>query len=282
MATVYLADDLKHQRLVAIKVLHPELSVTLAANRFLREIRITARLQHPHILTLIDSGEIDGFLYYVMPYVEGASLRERLNDEVDLPLPEAVCIASGLASALDHAHGRGVIHRDIKPENILFNDGHPILADFGIALAVGSAADEHLTKQGFSVGTPAYMSPEQAAGIRELDGRSDVYSLACVLYEMLTGEPLFTGATPRAVLARQLGGPVPSVKAVRPEIPGLLDSALHRALATHPDDRFESATALRQALEPIGRLTDRCGLARSLDARVSPPSWLRRVLGARR
>jgi serine/threonine-protein kinase len=282
MATVYLADDLKHRRPVAIKVLHPELSVTLAANRFLREIRITAMLQHPHILTLIDSGEIDGFLYYVMPYVEGTSLRERLNDEGCLSLCEAVRTASGLASALDHAHGRRVIHRDIKPENILFNDGHPILADFGIALAVGSAADEHLTKSGFSVGTPAYMSPEQAAGVRELDGRSDVYSLACVLYEMLTGELLFTGTTPGAVLACQLADPVPSVKAVRPEMPGSLESVLHRALATCPGDRFESAAALGQALKSIGRLTCHCGAREPLPLRDSPPSWLRRILAARR
>ncbi|KPJ87626.1 MAG: hypothetical protein AMS18_14380 [Gemmatimonas sp. SG8_17] len=282
MATVYLADDLRHQRLVAIKVLHPELSVTLAANRFLREIRITARLQHPHILTLIDSGEIDGFLYYVMPYVAGASLRERLSDESRLSVSEAVRIAGRLASALDHAHGRGVIHRDIKPENILFNDGHPILADFGIALAVGSAADEHLTKQGFSVGTPAYMSPEQAAGIRELDGRSDVYSLACVLYEMLTGEPLFTGTTPRAVLARQLSDPAPSAHVVRPEIPDSLDSAVQRALAIRPDDRFESAAALGQALESIGRLTSLSGAPQPLPPRNSPTSWLRRLLAAHR
>ena len=282
MATVYLADDLKHRRLVAIKVLHPELSVTLAANRFLREIRITAMLQHPHILTLIDSGEIDGFLYYVMPYVEGTSLRERLSHEGYLSLCEAVRIASGLASALDHAHERGVIHRDIKPENILFNAGHPILADFGIALAVGSAADEHLTKSGFSVGTPAYMSPEQAAGVRELDVRSDVYSLACVLHEMLTGKPLFTGTTPGAVLARQLADPVPSVKAVRPEVPGSLESALHRALETCPGDRFESAAALGQALESIGRLTCHCGVREPLPLRDSPPSWLWRMLAARR
>ncbi|UCG87575.1 MAG: serine/threonine protein kinase [Gemmatimonadota bacterium] len=280
MATVYLADDLKHQRLVAVKVLHPELSVTLAANRFLREIRITAKLQHHHILTLIDSGEVDGFLYYVMPYVEGASLRERLSEEVCLPSREAVRIASGLASALDHAHARGVIHRDIKPENVLFNDGHPILADFGIALAVGSAADEHLTKSGFSVGTPAYMSPEQAAGIRELDGRSDVYSLACVLYEMLTGEPLFTGTTPGAVLARQLAGPLPSVKAVQPEIPASLDSALHRALAPRACDRFESAAALRLTLESIGQPTCHCGVRHQLPQCTSRPSWFRRMLGA--
>jgi serine/threonine protein kinase len=281
MATVYLADDLKHQRLVAIKVLHPELTVTLAAHRFLREIRITARLQHPHILTLIDSGEIDGFLYYVMPYVAGASLREWLSDEVYLPVPEAVRIAAGLASALDHAHGCGVIHRDIKPENILFAHGHPILADFGIALAVGSAADEHLTRSGFSVGTPAYMSPEQAAGIRQLDGRSDVYSLACVLYEMLAGRPLFKGATPGAVLARQLADPVPSVKAVRPEIPESLESALRRALAARADDRFESAGALRQALEFIERSTDMCRVREPSPARKSPSSWLRRMLAGR-
>jgi serine/threonine-protein kinase len=266
MATVYLGDDLKHERQVAIKVLHPELSVTLAASRFLREIRITAKLQHPHILTLIDSGEINGLLYYVMPYVEGASLRERLSEFVFLPVEEAVRITVLLASALDHAHRWGVIHRDIKPENILFHDGHPILADFGIALAVGSASEEHLTKSGVSVGTPSYMSPEQAAGLRQLDGRSDVYSLACVLYEMLTGEPPFKGATPRAVLARQLAEPVVSVRIVRSEVPGFLETALNRALARHPSDRFDTASALGQAIES-GRPYS---------------SWLGRLMGVRR
>ena len=287
MATVYLARDLKHQRPVAVKVLHPELAVTLAVQRFLREIRITAGLLHPHILSLIDSGEIDGFLYYVMPYIEGVSLRERLSDEVYLPLCEAVRIAGALAAALDHAHGRGVIHRDIKPENILFCGGHPILADFGVALAVGCAVDEHLTKSGFSVGTPAYMSPEQAAGIRELDARSDVYSLAVVLYEMLTGEPLFRGATPRAVLARQLGGQLPAVKDARPEIPESLDSVLERALAINPDDRYESASALGRALEPVAQSSCHCEARRPLRPyRLRPqwlrPLWLRTVLRGRR
>ncbi len=280
MATVYLAEDLKHHRLVAIKVLRPELSVTLAANRFLREIRITARLQHPNILTLIDSGEADGFLYYVMPYVEGASLRERLSERLYLPAGEAVRVARAVAAALDHAHGHGVIHRDIKPENILFNGEHPILADFGVALAVGSASDPHLTKAGVSVGTPAYMSPEQAAGNRELDGRSDLYSLACVLHEMLTGELLFPGATPKEVLARQLAGPVPSVRVFKPGIPASLDSLLQRALATRPDDRFESVSVLGQALESVERLIHQQTEREPPRPRASRPSWLRRLVPA--
>jgi len=270
MATVYLAEDLKYKRHVAIKVLRPELSVTLAANRFLREIRLTAKLQHPHILTLIDSGDIDGLLYYVMPYVEGVSLRERLRDRRPMPLEEAIHTASRLASALDHAHRRGVIHRDIKPENILFQDGHPILADFGIALAVGSATEEQLTKSGFSVGTPAYMSPEQAAGMRQLDGRSDVYSLACVLYEMLIGKPLFTASTPRAVLACQMAGSIPSVRAARPEIPGSIEAALRRALARRPVDRHASAAELKSDLEAT--------LVVAQSPRRSPMRWLHRIM----
>ena len=189
MATVYLARDLKHDRPVALKVLRPELAAVLGAERFLREIRLTAQLQHPHILTLIDSGEADGFLYYVMPYVDGESLRQRLEREGQLPLDEALRIARAIATALDFAHGRGVIHRDIKPENILISRGHALVADFGIALAAAQAGAGRLTETGLSLGTPAYMSPEQASAEPRLDGRSDQYSLASVLYEMLAGEP---------------------------------------------------------------------------------------------
>jgi serine/threonine protein kinase len=270
MATVYLAEDLMYQRRVAIKVLHPELSVTIAANRFLREIRLTAKLQHPHILTLIDSGDIDGILYYVMPYVDGVSLRKKLSDRQLMPLEEVIHTASRLASALDHAHRRGVIHRDIKPENILFQDGHPILADFGVALAVGSATEEQLTKSGLAVGTPAYMSPEQAAGMRQLDGRSDVYSLACVLYEMLIGTPLFTATTPRTVLASQMAGSLPSVRAERPEVPGSIEAVLHRALARRPVDRHASAAELESALEATLIVAQR--------PRRSPMRWLHRIM----
>src|SRR2546426_6198253 len=200
MATVYLARDLKHDRLVAVKVLRPELAAVLGAERFLREIRLTAQLQHPHILTLIDSGEADGFLYYVMPYVEGESLRQHLEREAQLPLDEALRITRVIASALDFAHARGVIHRDIKPENVMLHQCEPMVADFGIALAVSTPGPERLTGTGVSLGTPAYMSPEQASGERKLDGRSDQYSLAGVLYEMLAGGPPHTRPTPQATL----------------------------------------------------------------------------------
>jgi len=195
MATVYLAKDLKHEREVALKVLRPELGAVLGADRFLAEIKISARLDHPHILTLIDSGASDGFLWYVLPYVRGESLRHRLTREKQLGIEEALQITRQVASALDYAHRQGVIHRDIKPENILLQEGEAILADFGIALAVKEAGGNRLTETGLSLGTPQYMSPEQATGDRTLDARSDVYSLAAVLYEMLTGEPPVTGAS---------------------------------------------------------------------------------------
>src|SRR3989475_3212895 len=198
MATVYLTRDLKYDRPVALKVLRPELAAVLGAERFLREIRLTAQLQHPHILTLIDSGEADGFLYYVMPYVEGESLRQRLEREGQLPLEEAQRITRAIASALDFAHGRGVIHRDIKPENIMLHQGEPMVADFGIALAVSTAGRERLTETGLSLGTPVYISPEQASAEPRLDGRSDQYSLASVLYEMLAGGAPYTGPTRQA------------------------------------------------------------------------------------
>src|SRR5215467_8091780 len=195
MATVYLAEDLRHDRKVAIKVLRPELAAVIGVERFLREIKTIATQQHPHILGLIDSGEVQGSAYYVMPFVEGESLRDRRNREKQLPIPDAVRITSEVASALDYAHRHGVIHRDIKPENILLHDGQAQVADFGIALAVSHAGGNRMTETGLSLGTPGYMSPEQATGDRQLDARSDVYSLGCMLYEMLAGEPPHTGPT---------------------------------------------------------------------------------------
>jgi len=202
MATVYLAQDLKHDREVAIKVLRPELAAVIGAERFLSEIKTTANLQHPHILPLHDSGEADGFLFYVMPFVEGETLRNRINREKQLPVADAVRIATEVASALDYAHRHNVIHRDIKPENILLHDGRALVADFGIALAASRAGGTRMTETGMSLGTPHYMSPEQAMGEREITARSDVYALGCVLYELLTGDPPFTGSTAQAIVAR--------------------------------------------------------------------------------
>ena len=204
MATVYLAQDLRHDRRVALKLLRPELSAVIGAERFLAEIKLTANLQHPHILPLFDSGEADGFLFYVMPFVEGESLRGRLTREKQLPVAEAVRIAAEVASALDYAHRHGVVHRDIKPENILLHDGRALVADFGIALAASKAGGARMTETGMSLGTPHYMSPEQAMGEREITARSDVYALGVVLYEMLTGDPPFTGSTAQAIVARVL------------------------------------------------------------------------------
>src|SRR5215207_2611275 len=202
MATVYLAHDLRHERKVAIKVLRPELAAVIGAERFVREIRTVAALQHPHILGLIDSGEVQGTAYYVMPFVEGESLRDRLSREKQLPVGDAVRIATEVASALDYAYRHGVIHRDVKPENVLLHDGAALVADFGISLALSEAGGTRMTETGMSVGTPYYMSPEQAMGQREITARSDVYALGCVLYEMLLGEPPFTGPTAQAIVAR--------------------------------------------------------------------------------
>ncbi|HEY6784755.1 MAG TPA: serine/threonine-protein kinase, partial [Gemmatimonadales bacterium] len=204
MATVYLAQDLKHDRRVALKVLRPELAAVIGAGRFLAEIRTTANLQHPHILSLFDSGEADGTVFYVMPYVEGESLRDRLNREKQLPVDAAIRIATEVADALDYAHQQGVVHRDIKPENILLHGGHTLIADFGIALAAAKTGDTRMTETGMSLGTPAYMSPEQAMGEREITPRSDVYALGCVTYEMLVGEAPFTGPTAQAIVAKVL------------------------------------------------------------------------------
>ena len=248
MATVYLARDLRHDRFVAIKVVPPDLAAVLGPARFLREIEIAARLAHPHILPLHDSGQFEGNLYYVMPYVEGESLRARLRREVQLPLPDAVTIAREVADALGHAHEHGIVHRDIKPENILLQAGHALVADFGIAQAIDVAGGEGLTDTGITLGTPAYMSPEQASG-DVVDGRSDLYSLGCVLYEMLAVEPPFTGPSAHAVLARHRSDAPRSLRVVRPGVPLALESALETALAKVPADRFATARHFQHALE---------------------------------
>jgi serine/threonine-protein kinase len=251
MATVYLAEDRKHHRQVALKVLNPEVGAALGTERFLREIEIAARLQHPHILPVYDSGEAEGFLYYVMPFVEGESLRSRLEREKQLPVEDALRITREVADALSYAHSRGIVHRDIKPENILLEAGHAVVADFGIARAVSAAGGEHLTKTGIAVGTPTYMSPEQAAGEREVDGRSDVYSLGCVLFEMLTGQPPFTGATAETVVRQHLMEPPPPVTRLRPAVPAAVAGLIERALAKTPADRFSPAAQFAEALGQI-------------------------------
>jgi len=249
MATVYLADDRRHGRQVAVKVLRPELGAMLGPDRFTREIRMAAALNHPHILPLHDSGEAGGRLYYVMPYVRGGSLRQRLAAEPQLPVDEAVRLVRQVASALAHAHAHGLIHRDIKPENILLHEGEAMVTDFGIALAADTDPGERLTQTGLMVGTPDYMSPEQAAGERALDARTDVYSLGCVLYELLTGEPPHAAATPRSVIARRFSEAPPRVRHVRPAVPASVDDAIAVALALDPVDRFPSAAALGDALD---------------------------------
>ena len=248
MATVYLAEDLKHHRQVAVKVLRPELAAALGAERFLLEIRTTANLRHPHILPLYDSGEADGFLFYVMPLVEGESLRDRLNREKQLPIDDALRIAGEVADALHYAHAHGVIHRDIKPENVLLESGHAVVADFGIARAVSAAGGERLTEPGLAIGTPAYMSPEQATGSTDIDARSDLYSLGCVLYEMLVGETPYTGPTPMAILARKLSEPLPRISVVRERVPPEVEEALVKVLARTPADRFATAAQFGETL----------------------------------
>jgi len=249
MATVYLATDLKHDREVALKVLRPELGAVLGAERFLAEIKITARLDHPHILTLIDSGEAGGFLFYVLPLVRGESLRDKLKREQQLGLEEALAITKQVASALDYAHRSGVVHRDIKPENILLFEGEAMLADFGIALAVKEAGGNRLTETGLSLGTPQYMSPEQATGDRLLDARSDVYSLAAVLYEMLAGEPPVTGPNAQAMIAKLMTERPVHLRVVRGSVPDNIDAAVAKALDKTPADRFGSAGEFARALE---------------------------------
>src|SRR5512135_2016615 len=255
MATVYLAEDRKHHRQVAVKVLRPEVVAALGPERVLREIEIAAPLNHPHILPLLDSGLAGKrgtgqatFLYYVMPYVEGESLRDRLTREPQLPLDDALQITKEVADALGYAHAHQVIHRDIKPENILLESGHAVVADFGIARAIVAAGGQALTQTGIVVGKPAYMSPEQAAGDRDLDGRSDLYSLGCVLYEMLVGQPPFTGPTAESLAHQHLTVSPRPVTELRPAVPAAVAAALQRALAKTPADRFNPVALFGEAL----------------------------------
>jgi len=270
MATVYLAEDLKHHRKVAIKVLRPELAAALGAERFLREIEITARLNHPHILALLESGEADRFLYYATPYVEGESLRERLGREGALPLEDALQITREVAAALNYAHTHGVIHRDIKPENILLSAGEAVVADFGVARALSVAGGSRLTETGIAVGTPAYMSPEQAMGDRQVDARSDVYCLATVLYEMLAGDPPHTGSTAQAVVAKVVSDQPRPVRELRETAPVHVEAALVRALAKLPADRYTNVLQFVDALE--GRLV----VGASTEAPQSAPRFVPR------
>ncbi|HVT39292.1 MAG TPA: serine/threonine-protein kinase, partial [Gemmatimonadaceae bacterium] len=281
MATVYLAHDVRHDRKVAVKVLDPEFAAVVGAERFLAEIKTTARLQHPHILPLYDSGSTDGVLFYVMPYVEGGSLRKLMAREHQLPVKDAVRIACEVAGALEAAHREGVIHRDIKPENILLHNGSALVADFGIALAVSTAAAPRLTASGITVGTPQYMSPEQATGAPSIDSRSDIYSLGAVLFEMLAGEPPFTGATTAAVIAKIVALSAPSLRIVRTAIPKAVDAAVARALAREPVDRFRTAGEFAEALQgtTIALPSRRASVSGELTASaVRPqPGWRRRV-----
>src|SRR2546428_3269092 len=277
MATVFLAEDLKHRRPVAIKVLHPELAAAVGADRFLREIEIAARLQHPHILPLYDSGTAAGFLYYVMPYVEGESLRDRLEREKQLSLEDTLRIAGEVAGALAYAHSHGVVHRDIKPENVMLSGGTVVVADFGIARAVTAAGDEHqLTQTGTVIGTPAYMSPEQATGSAEIDGRSDQYSLACVVYEMLVAEPPFPGPTAQAVMARHSLDLVSPPSIVRASIPDAVEDALLRALAQNTPARVPPAAPFADALARPSAATGalRRGTPPAPPAPPAPPTAL--------
>ena len=248
MATVYLAHDVKHDRKVAVKILKPELGAVLGAERFLAEIKVTANLQHPNLLPLFDSGATAGLLYYVMPYIEGETLRARLDRETQLPVEDTVRLATLIAGALDYAHARGVIHRDLKPENILLQAGQPIVADFGIALAVAQAGGARITETGLSLGTPHYMSPEQATGDRVIDARSDQYALGAVAYEMLTGEPPHTGATSQAIIARLMTEKPRSVRATRSSVSAEMEQAIEQALAKSPADRYSSCGAFAKAL----------------------------------
>jgi serine/threonine protein kinase/tetratricopeptide (TPR) repeat protein len=248
MATVYLAQDAKHDRLVALKVLHPDLAASLGPERFLREIKLAAKLNHPHILGLHDSGEAQGFLYYVMPYIEGESLRERLDRIQQFSVDEAVHHGRALASALDYAHRHGIVHRDIKPENVMLYEGEAMVMDFGIAKALSSAGPETLTQTGMMVGTPAYVSPEQAAGETNLDGKSDQYSLACVLYEMLSGERPFSGATPQAIMAKRFSEMPKPLRSIRSSIPEPVERAVTKAMAIEATGRYSTAAQFGQAL----------------------------------
>src|SRR5688500_2706588 len=267
MATVYLAEDLKHRRRVAIKVLRPELAAVIGADRFLREIETIAGLQHPHILGLIDSGEVNGTAYYVMPFVDGESLRDRLVREKQLPIGDAVRIATEVAGALDYAHRHGVIHRDVKPENILLHDGAALVADFGIALGASKAGGERMTETGMSLGAPQYMSPEQAMGEREITARSDIYALGATTYEMLAGSPPFTGPTAQAIVAKIVASEPEPLSALRKTVPPHVEDAVLTALEKIPADRFTTASAFARALEGTGAASvTRTGRTRSAAA----------------
>jgi serine/threonine-protein kinase len=280
MATVYLAEDLKHKRHVALKVLKPELAAVIGADRFLAEITTTANLQHPHILPLHDSGTVNGTVFYVMPFVEGESLRDRLSREKQLPIADAVRIAREIAGALDYAHRHGVIHRDIKPENILLHDGRAVVADFGIALAASRTdGGNRMTETGMSLGTPHYMSPEQAMGERDLDGRTDVYALGCVLYEMLTGEPPFTGPSAQAIVAKVMGSEPERVTTLRKTVPEYVEDAVLTALEKVPADRFATAGAMSSALDGTGdALSGRSRTTRTTHAANAGAARRHRVL----
>jgi TolB-like protein len=280
MATVFLARDLRHERPVALKVLHPELAATLGPERFLREIRLAARLQHPHVLSVYDSGDAGGQLWFTMPYVEGETLRQRLQREGQLPIDDALRIARETADALDYAHQQGIVHRDIKPENILLTTRHALVADFGIARALGSAASEgssreqRLTETGMSIGTPAYMSPEQASADREVGPRSDVYSLGCVLYEMLAGEPPFTGPNAQAILLRKFTENPRPLRSVRDTVPPVIEEVVSKALARSPADRFASAGDLVKVLE--GAAGQRSGATAATTVGPGPTTVVRK------
>ncbi|HXF24353.1 MAG TPA: protein kinase, partial [Gemmatimonadaceae bacterium] len=282
MATVYLAEDIRHHRKVAIKVLHAELSAILGPERFLKEIELTANLQHPHILPLFDSGSADGLLFYVMPYVDGETLRGRLDRERQLPVADAVRIASEAADALEYAHKRGVIHRDIKPENILLHDGRALVADFGIALAVEHAGGQRMTQTGLSLGTPQYMSPEQAMGERNIDARTDIYALGAVTYEMLAGEPPFTGPTAQAIVAKVMTEDPQPIIPRRRSVPPAVEDAVLTALEKLPADRFASAAEFAHELSGAqtgnsARIHSRTGATR---ARNVGPWTTAAVIGA--
>ena len=270
MATVLLARDLRHDRMVALKLLRPDLALAIGPERFLQEIRIAAGLSHPNILSIFDSGEADGLLYYVMPYIEGETLRHRLIRERQLPVPEAVRIVQEIAEGLGHAHRSGLIHRDIKPENILLFAGHAIIADFGIARAIAGTPEGRLTETGMAIGTPQYMSPEQASGERDLDERTDLYSLGCVLFELLTGEPPFGGPSPAAVTARKLSAPMPSIRMVRETVSEEVERIAWKALARAPADRYRTAAALVEDLAATAGQTTRQETAGTA-IRAAPP-----------
>ena len=276
MATVYLAEDIKHDRRVALKVLKPELAAVVGAERFLAEIKTTANLQHPHILPLHDSGDANGFLFYVMPFVEGETLRDRIDREKQLPVDEAVALASKVAGALQHAHEHGVIHRDIKPGNILLQDGEPVVADFGIALAVGAAGSNRLTETGLSLGTPYYMSPEQATGDQVVSSSTDTYALGSVLYEMLVGDPPYPGSTAQAVLGRIIAGKPVSAMEERPSVPANVDAVVRKALEKLPGDRFTSAQEFVRAL---GDEHFRYGETVTVGGGVAVDPWKRLSMG---